>query len=100
MDFIDYSAKSVCKTPTLSVTASTSSPKTLYQVHTDLIFINVGSGWVPMAQPSSSSVYSGYTTLPASTQANVVTSLAVTAPLGSVTVKTGNAIDTAIRGHK
>jgi hypothetical protein len=100
MDFIDYSAKSVCKTPTLSVTASTSSPKTLYQVHTDLIFINVGSGWVPMAQEGSNSVYSGYTSLSASTQANVATNLAVAGPLGSVTAKTNHVVDTAIRGHK
>jgi hypothetical protein len=100
MDFIDYSAKSLCKTPTLSVTASTSSPKTLYQVHTGLIFINVGSGWVPMAQPGTNSVYSGYTSLAASTQANVITNLAVASPLNSVTASTSTSVDTAIRGHK
>ena len=74
MDLLNYSDKTHLSLP--SVTASPSSPQTLYHAATDLVYVNTGSGWSPMVQPSTSSVYSGYTSLSATTKANVQTSIA------------------------
>jgi len=99
MDYIDYSEKT-SGPPQFSVTASPASPKTLYHVHTDLIYINVGSGWVPMAQYSSNSVYSGFTALPASTQTSVLNNLSTTsATPASVANTSKHIVDVVIRGH-
>ena len=99
MDFIDYSDK-LAGPPQFSVTASTASPKTCYHAATDIIYINVGSGWVPMAQPSSRSVYSGYTALSASTQTNVLNNLTTTSNPGPhVATKTTDIVTRVIQGH-
>jgi hypothetical protein len=99
MDFVDYSNK-ISGPPQFSVSASAGSPKTLYQASTDIIYVNVGSGWVPMAQESSASVYSGYSSLPAATQTNILSNLSTPHPAPHVNMKATKVIDTVIRGHK
>ena len=76
MDFLNYSAKTSGGFPTVS--ASTSSPKTLYHAAEDVVYVNTGSGWQPIAQPGSNSVYSAYTSLDAATKTNVLASVADT----------------------
>ena len=61
-----------------SVSASTSSPKTLYHAPMDLVYVNTGSGWQPMVQPGSNSVYSAYTSLDSTSKANVQASVSNT----------------------
>lgn len=78
MDYIIYSDK-LHATSLPTVVASTSSPKTAYHPGTDIVFVNTGSGWSPMLQPGSASIYSAYSGAAASTQANMLTSVASTA---------------------
>jgi len=75
MDFINYAAKTYGSSGFPTVSASTSSPKTLYHAPMDLIYVNTGSGWQPMVQPGSASVYSAYTTLDSATKTNVLASV-------------------------
>lgn len=77
MDFIVYSDK-IHSGNLPTVSASTSSPKTAYHPGTDLMFVNVGSGWQPMVQPGSASVYTGYTSLDSATKNNVIASVSNT----------------------
>ena len=75
MDYIDYSPPStvsVSKFP--SVVASPSSPKTLYQAHTYITYVNIGSGWTPLCQTTTNSYYAA---LDATTKAAVIESLTV-----------------------
>ena len=74
MDFLNYSSKTSAGFPTVS--ASIASPKTLYHAAEDVVYVNTGSGWQPMAQPGSNSVYTAYTTLDAATKTSVLASVA------------------------
>jgi hypothetical protein len=76
LDYINYSDKVHAGFPTVS--ASPTSPATLYHAASDVVFINTGSGWQPGIQPSSNSVYSAVSTASATTKAAVVASVAST----------------------
>lgn len=99
MNILDYSDKTHLSLP--SVTASPSSPKTLYHGATDLVYVNTGSGWSPMVQPSTGSVYSAYSGASASTQANILASVAdvSAAPHAAHKVVAAAAATVAVRGR-
>jgi len=78
VDFLIYVDKITNPSKFPSVSASTSAPKTLYHAEMDLVYVNTGSGWQAMAQPGSSSVYSGYTSLDSTTKTNVLASVSNT----------------------
>jgi hypothetical protein len=101
MDFILYSDKLTSPSKFPSVTASTSAPKTLYHAAHDLVYVNTGSGWQPMLQPNTASVYSAYSSAAASTQANILSSVANTssAPHAAHVSVATKAADIAIRGR-
>lgn len=77
MDFIIYSDK-IHSGNLPTVVASTANPKTAYHPGTDIMFVNTGSGWQPIVQPGTGSVYSGYMSLDTATKANVVASVSNT----------------------
>lgn len=100
MDFIIYSDK-LHPTSLPTVVASTSSPKTAYHPGTDIVYVNTGSGWSPMLQPGSASIYSAYSGAAASTQANILASVANTssAPHAAHAAVATKTVDVAIRGR-
>jgi hypothetical protein len=78
MDFIDYTPlANPSSFP--SVSASPSNPKTLHHVHQDITYVNTGSGWSPLCQASSGSVYPAYTAAAPSTQSAILASVVNTA---------------------
>lgn len=100
MDYFDYSPLAD-STKFPSVSASATNPKTLLHVHSDIVFVNVGSGWQAMAQESTNSVYSVFTGASATTQANILSSLTTvnTNPGTYHTTKATKVADRAVRGH-
>lgn len=98
MDYINYTP--VNTSPSLfepNSGASAGSPKTLYHVHTDIVYVNTGSGWQAGIQPASNSVYSAVSGASAVVKAAVVASVESTATLPSkghtaVATKTVNVI--------
>jgi hypothetical protein len=100
MDYIIYADK-VHSGNLPTVTASTSSPKTAYHPGTDLVFVNTGSGWQPMVQPGTGSVYSAYSTASPTTQQNIVASVTNTssAPHAAHTAVATKASEVAVRGR-
>ena len=78
MDFVIYADKTTSPSKFPAVVATPSAPKTLYHAPMDLVYVNTGSGWVAGVQPGSGSVYSGFSALPETTKANVLTSVANT----------------------
>jgi hypothetical protein len=73
MDYIDYEPSSIANPSRFpSVSASSASPKTLYQAHTYITYVNIGSGWTPLCQTVSNSFYA---VLDPVTKANVMSAL-------------------------
>lgn len=100
MDYIIYADK-VHSTALPTVSASPSSPKTAYHPGTDLVYVNTGSGWSPMAQPSTGSVYSAYSGASPTTQANIIASVVNTssAPHAAHAAIATKASEVAVRGR-
>ena len=93
MDYIDYRPPSIATASSFpAVSASSSSPKTLYQAHTYITYVNIGSGWVPLSQGSSGSVYA---VLDPATKQNVLSNLANTVSTGSQ----ANVVSSNVLGH-
>jgi len=102
MDYLDYSDKTYGSRffPT-PVGASPSNPATLHNVHNDLVYVHIGSGWQPLVQPSSGSVYSAYTTASAATQTAILASVSKTtsAPSAVHTAVATKTAEVAVRGR-
>ena len=81
--------------------ASSGSPKTLYHVHTDIVYVNVGSGWQAGIQPGSNSVYPAVSAASAAVKAAVVVSVASTVSAPSTTHKaiSTKAVNVINNGH-
>ena len=99
MDYIIYEDKTHASFPTVS--ASPSSPVTLYHAANDLVYVHVGSGWQPAVQPGSNSVYSAVSTASASTQAAVIASVSKTtaAPSALHTAVVTKVVSVINNGH-
>ena len=98
MDYVNYSPLNTSPASFAPPTgASTSTPKTLFHAHTGVTYVTTGGAWSPACQDSSGSVYSGYSTLPASTQAAVVANL-TTAPV-SLPAKSVSVATVLVRGR-
>lgn len=100
MDFLDYSDKTF-GTHFPTVTASPSSPKTLYHAHSEITYVNTGSGWQAAVQHTTGSVYSAFSSASSSTQAAIVTSMQNTssAPHAAHTTVATKASEVAVRGR-
>jgi len=102
MDYIDYSDKSqgtkLFPTP---VGASPSNPATLHNTHNDIVYVNTGTGWQPLVQPSSGSVYPAYTTASAAVQTAILASVTKTtsAPSAVHTAVATKTAEVAVRGR-
>ena len=90
MDFLIFADKTHQGFP--SVAGTTSAPLSLYHAANDLVYVHTGSGWTPAVQPSTSSVYAGYSSASASTQAAIVTNL-----LNTTSAPTATHVATAIK---
>jgi hypothetical protein len=98
MDYVNYSPVNTSPASFApAVGASLSTPKTLLHAHTGVTYVSTGGAWAAACQDASGSVYSGYSTLPASTQAAVVTNLS-TAP-AALPAKSLNAATVLVRGR-
>ena len=91
MDYIDYQPPSVANPATFpAVSASSAGPKTLYQAHTGVTYVNVGGGWTPLCQAASGSFYA---VLDAATKQNVLTNLASSASVApAISAKAANVV--------
>ena len=100
MDYIIYADK-IHSGNLPTVSASTSNPKTAYHPGTDLVFVNVGSGWQPMVQPGTGSVYSAYKTASPTVQAAIIANVTNTssAPSAAHTTTAIKAAAVVIRGR-
>lgn len=100
MDYIIYADK-IHSGNLPTVSASPSSPKTAYHPGTDIMFVNTGSGWQPMVQPGTGSVYAAYSGASASTQANIITSVQNTVAASHVAHQTiaTKVSEVAVRGR-
>lgn len=99
MDYISYEDKVHAGFPTVS--ASPSSPATLYHAPSDIVYVNTGSGWQAGVQPSSNSVYSAISSAAASTQTAIVASVTSTtsAPSPVHTAVATKAVSVIRNGH-
>lgn len=101
MDFILYLDKLQGTASFPSVSATPSAPKTLYHAAMDMVYMNTGSGWKPMLQPGSASVYSDFSGASASTKAAVLSSVTnvSSVPHAAHTAVAAKTADVAIRGR-